>query len=758
MRILSKEEVNHLFQRRLLCLKEQAYSFLIKNKFDPSPKNIFHVFRIFLLAQNYNAEDLIPYDELKRALSDEKKILAFIQKFRRDIQNYQQEIKGIVKKGVSIRVENNPVFPSFFDKSDRVYLKINTAGSEIFFVKEKIDEINFVLPVEKQLKVVLHFNDILIQTEKDQRVLNKTIGIKAGRFFKKQMFFISRLLNSRMLSSIEGRLNFLTVLKHANTYNEYVKNYSNYKKNNPFLFPRSFLTQEVFYALKKDFILIEKDDSLIDFLYRLRSFYQETFNHLHLMQTSSQSACRRDEVIDLLILSKSPTDIAGMSAYADYAKNEWGSCLSPGGINAHYLPAEIGNGVFVVFGVNSANPNKKLARISVKPYINENGAVYFGAGFMYGLMIPKVWETLNQFLSDYQPEKKGFFHLNENVYKDAVTENYYFKMNAFDIIEKHELEFKETSNNQVIVGDANKVSYQNLPKLMKIEELFFLQNYKKKFSVDLLGIEPDVSFSDMRFYLPFSCYHLNKEKAHVLPLFADELSLISPTISNFHGIKTDFNALSIHLTNHLKSLDGLSLKCRHIDLSRVKIKTPCFKMPTQVKNFIGCIVDLKADVLDMRETEGIVEWHESDLSFVREFRFSDKESEFILFATRTAPSLVLNFNGVKKVHFVPIQPVEIKDFSAPKASDLSLFNCDFLNEILDFSNCKKISCVGCSFKKVKRLILPAEAKICFKDCDFPLHLSEMDVMAKKGFGLPIDKQKTALQIKAVQKQIKHMQR
>ena len=196
-----------------------------------------------------------------------------------------------------------------------------------------------------------------------------------------------------------------------------------------------------------------------------------------------------------------------MSAYAEYSKNEWGSCLVPGGINAHHLPDEIGKGVFVAFGINSKNPAKKLARISVKPYRNEQGDVYFKSGYMYGLKIPEVHEQLDSFLAQYQKKSRGAFSLVEGCYKDAEAETHYFEMDEFDIVKHQKLSCSEGVEGRIGVGNPQRKKYSFTREFESIMDLMF--DSRPKVSVATDGVEPYVSFKNMDIYGIFECYYFS---------------------------------------------------------------------------------------------------------------------------------------------------------------------------------------------------------------------------------------------------------
>ncbi len=746
MHILTSSEEKTFFKERLLTLKEQVLSFMKENHLQGSEKKILYLMRLFLLAQNYHAEDKISVPEIKKVFQDELKLKKYVSFFRKEVQIYQEEIKRIVHDGMKGRKDNKPVYPAFFNGKERVYLKINPVSSGGLYIKDMVDVLNNFLPADEQLNFVFSDDKILIQSEKERKVSHRTLGIKAGRFFKKEASFLTRILTSFSLMSQKEQVDFLSFFNSVGTYSDFKKKYVTFQKFHIDIFPRALMTKTSFYFFKR----LGKIASFDEFIFKIKSqrdFYSKIYQNLHHMQTAHQTIDFNENVIDLIILSKSPYDIATMSAYNDYSKNEWASCMTPRGINAHYLPKEIANGVFVCYGVNSKNPWRRLARISIKPYINNQGAVYFGAGYMYGVMSPEAKEQLNTFLSAYQPEKKGCFSLQEDVYKDAVTDKYYFDMSATDIVSEQEIPFKKEPNGTIVVGHMAENTTPFFSKGIDIQNLFFEHHYIPKFEVDLLGIEKNVSFQNMTVYMPFSCYYLTKEKFSILPQHVNELQLTSPHIRDFKGLKTCFYGLEIHLTNFLKSFDGLPKTCSKIQLLRTQIEASMLEIPQSVLSFEAGITTLKTPILDMRKNKGRIEWGESDLQSVKHFLFQREKGEFLLHFTKTAPRLDFDLAGLEKFYFMPLSPVEISSLKMrDNTKKVCFFNVVLKETKLDFSKVEEVHFSHVSFEGVSTLLLPADEKVTISECVFPNGITEKDVLQNKGFCVPfcVDKNKTTL--------------
>ncbi len=728
MRILSELEERELNNHRLGSLKKQARTFLKEAGADETV--LLELVRLFLLAQNYNAHALLPLDLIKKNLHSVSNMRQIVKDFLNQVRPYDKEIHKIVLKGMQIRHHYQPTYPSFFDTKDRIYVEIPMAQSGGLYLNDIVAKINATLPEAEHLNIVQARGAFFVQSSKDQQCTTHLIGTKAGRFLKKQANFVGQLLNRANLSEYTNE--FVRFLNAVHDYKGYFTGFSKFKQVASFKFPRALVTPVLFYALKAKGEILNVAD-LNSRLENIHQFYLKHYHDLHLMQAIHRGNEQKEGAIDMLIISKNPYDIAKMSAYADYAMNEWGSCLSPGGINSHYLPDEIGRGVFVVYGVNSKNPSQKLSRISVKPYVNEKGDVYFGPGYMYGLKIPAVQEALNAFLKPYQPKLRGVFSLQKGVYVDATTQDYYFNMDEYDILKHQGLDYYECVEGRTGVGNyrRKKVSLMNNDCL----DAFF--DTRPKLSISTDGVDKDVTFSNMDIFGVFCCYYLTKERSGLLPYHADELRLISSNMRDLKGIDTRYFALDIHLANHLKSLEGISSYCSEVSLTRTAIETPYFKTPNKIQNFRGGILTLKTDCLDFSDMTRDIEIGESDLSGVKKIILPKKGDKVDFFFTKFPNQMSFDASGIKKLRLMAAGTLQINAFDvSERLTELVLSNVEFGDmDMLDLSHLNHVSFSNVSFKNVQMLLLPDEENVSFHNgCQFPKGL-ESDIVAKgNGYG------------------------
>lgn len=731
LKLLSAEEEKDFLDFRIKRVKKKVQRFLFENKGDK--KAFFPIFRLFLLAENYAAEDLIPYDKIKQNLNDLALLNQLVRDFRAQVRYYDNDIQKIVLKGQKLREGYKPSYPSFFQDKERVYLKINPVSSGFLFLKNLIDKINLSIPKGESVKVVEKGFSFLVQSAKDQKCHTHVIGTKAGRFLKKQSDFLSQILTR--VSSSNAVEDFVSYLNGIHSYQDYLNTYSKFKSRSRFSMPRALMTPVLFYEVKAKGAFVSSDD-LKNRLFNLREFYSKQYQDFHLMQAVHKGNEQKNDIIDMLVLSKYPSDIAKMSAYAEYSKDEWASCLTPKGINSHYLPEEIGNGVFVAFGINSKNPAKKLARISIKPFVNENGNVYFKSGYMYGLKIPAVREQLDEFLSQYQPKLRGAFTLVDGCYKDAEAETHYFEMDEFDILKHQKLSCSEGVEGRIGVGNPQRKKYSFTREFESIMDLMF--DSRPKVSVATDGVEPYVSFKNMDIYGIFECYYFSKKHVNLLPYHADELCLLSSNIHDFKGVNKRYFALKMHLSNSLKSLEGISPYCSDVSFTRMQIKTPVFKLPSVVRNFESGVTTFETGLLDLSEATGVIRIGESDLRGVKEISLP-KKADKVEFLFLRFPSLIsLDISGVKEFEFMPLNGVVLKDFKLGEGlKKISMTYVSFSQGTeLDFSNCcKGVYLNNLSLENVTKLLLPKDAKVCLNDVVLPYNMDAKKVIARGGYNL-----------------------
>ena len=122
---------------------------------------------------------------------------------------------------------------------------------------------------------------------------------------------------------------------------------------------------------------------------------------------------------DLIVISRHPYDIAGMST-----DRGWKSCKDlVDGINSHYIPAEIDAGIMIAYQIKNTDDNieKPRGRILIIPYYQEKNPddIYmFAVDKVYGTVASNFVQLVQKWLDSKQGKKKGLYCLDHNVYDD----------------------------------------------------------------------------------------------------------------------------------------------------------------------------------------------------------------------------------------------------------------------------------------------------------------------------------------------------
>jgi len=126
----------------------------------------------------------------------------------------------------------------------------------------------------------------------------------------------------------------------------------------------------------------------------------------------------------LMVISKSPYDLGGMTTGRDWAN----SCMNlRDGLKKEFVPIDIERGTLVSYLVDPTDKNIRnpIARILIKPYLElENkDDVLYGIEHnkvKYGNDNPEYVKTLVNLLDKAQGDKLGVFKLDSNLYSDGV--------------------------------------------------------------------------------------------------------------------------------------------------------------------------------------------------------------------------------------------------------------------------------------------------------------------------------------------------
>ena len=134
------------------------------------------------------------------------------------------------------------------------------------------------------------------------------------------------------------------------------------------------------------------------------------------------SDSRKDYSNTMLVFSKHPYDIAGMSS-----GREWTSCMNVyDGAFARYIQRDVKEGTLICYLTTNddQNLNNPLSRILIKPYINianKRDVLYHPEQRkVYGVDVPRDFkEKVNQIMASVQEGKRGRFKMSDKLYCDS---------------------------------------------------------------------------------------------------------------------------------------------------------------------------------------------------------------------------------------------------------------------------------------------------------------------------------------------------
>lgn len=128
----------------------------------------------------------------------------------------------------------------------------------------------------------------------------------------------------------------------------------------------------------------------------------------------------------LVVISRHPYDIAGMST-----NRGWTSCMNldtehNGNNHSHYIPVEIKEGTIIAYLVdaNDKNINRPYARVLIKPFVNIANKNEIALGVedkVYGTASSDFTDVVKQWVDNVNDSRKldGVFELSDDVYHDT---------------------------------------------------------------------------------------------------------------------------------------------------------------------------------------------------------------------------------------------------------------------------------------------------------------------------------------------------
>ena len=420
--ILSNDEIAIIYKNAYQKFKEQALEFFNKysESYPPVLKKDFileQMTKALVLCYKYNISTI---EHLAQILLSETKedVDEIITHIKKEALKVRTKLQPLEQAGLLRRNLYGVTFPPIFQDDNRIYIHTNPILSETELMQDIVDYLNFPLPKEERFF-------IKAETEETKKVIQKNKA-PVKRFWLVQnqpMKPVSKLLNWEkdcllLLNILKNDeklradfYRFITKIPNDKKLGLYFSRFKKKKDFPPCHLDTIFLRHLISYHPKNQDILLFALESIA---HKLKKFRTD----LHSIRIKTSSASVDEESIDLIMLSTRANDISTMSSFTN-----WESCMSVGGSYFQDIMMQIGSGSIIAYGVNSQNPQKKLARAILKPY--ESAKTLKEREEYFNIQkkeqpVPKF--TLNKIFSpDYQEltEKKEAFiqehtaHLDE---------------------------------------------------------------------------------------------------------------------------------------------------------------------------------------------------------------------------------------------------------------------------------------------------------------------------------------------------------
>ncbi len=364
--------------------------------------------------------------------------------------------------------------------------------------------------------------------------------------------------------------------------------------------------------------------------------------------------------IDRIVFTAKPFQVASQSTYQN-----WISCMNAVGCNHRYVDDSIGQGSIVAYGYNSKNPQNKISRLLIHPYINEKGeTLYVVNDRIYGESNSAFQNSVKEFTESVNQGKKGFFLFNTN------------KMENADGLYNDN-------------GGKTSVIYN-----MENVKLLDLSNYKE---IALKAIDLS-SVSEIKFPENVKFYENVKLGGKVDLSNVQDLKLPNIDLSQVKSIKfpenVEFNS-DVKLGGEIDFSNVKNLTLQNMDLSDAK----SIKFPENVE--FNSDVKLGGEI-DLSNIKDLYIQH-TDLSKAKNIKFPDN----VKIGTGVRFGGNVDFSNIKDLK---LEFVNLSNATNVKFPENVSLNYVSLCDNIDLSNIKNLELKNTDLTEVKNIKFPENIK------------------------------------------------
>ena len=414
--------------------------------------------------------------------------------------------------------------------------------------------------------------------------------------------------------------------------------------------------------------------------------------------TSATTGDLKAGEIDRIVFSAKPFQVASQSTYQN-----WKSCMNAVGLNHHYVDDSIGQGSIVAYGYNSKNPQNKISRLLIHPWINEKGeTLYVVNSRIYGESNSAFQNSVKAFTESLNQGKKGLFKFNANafpgatgLYDDNLGEKVILKYMPGD-----DLDFSQTKKlglKNVDLSQAKSVKFpenvvlQNV-KLGKDFDFSQIKNLKLS-NVDLsqcnsVNFPENVELEKVKLGNNFDFNQIKK------------LELKDVDLSQAKSVKFPENVVlqNVKLGKDFDFSQTNSLYLNGIDLSQVET----IKFPKNVEFRHGVNINKLGPNVDFSSTENL-ELKNVDLSKTKSVKFPEN----VKLSSNIQLGDNVDFRQIKNLEISNADLAKYEDIKFPENVKLDMVT---LGNNVDFSQIKNLELSNVDLSEANNVKFPENVK------------------------------------------------
>lgn len=533
MKQLSKEQQKQILQNLLQEQKKQAEEIITYHgsalSATEKKEAVILIMRAINTSNNYNVETAPVVEDIKNLL-DAGTGISGLQKYTRQLyetaDKFKNELRNTAEQGLKRRQEISPSYPDFLKKNSTVYFSVETSLSAYQTIEQQIHQINETLPAANRIS----YNPETAKLEMDKQ------SFSVGAFFSRRKVELGKLLQNKQIDFTDTKL--MQIIDDVNypALLELRKNRSLNKDKTNHDFIRTLGDKVLFHQLADLVIKQHTPDFATKITHALRSL-QETYSRSSQTINFSQQkgSIEKDTVsIDTMIVSNHPHQIAAQSEY----KN-WRNCTSADDFNHHKVIDGIAEGAIIVYGINSHLPQKKISRILLTPYKNEQGDIIYHVNRNYGEYNLAFRESVEKLAKEISSTQNGIYKINEHILPDHAPEQLFQFADAEEFCRHQNLDYqKEDGKIKLAELNLSNCGFDRLPEFFKEMEV-------EKLNLSFMPLNNLENCPQCQTLDISHCDQLDKNAGRTIP----------KTVKSLNARFSNFNGLGLSADSQLEELN-----------------------------------------------------------------------------------------------------------------------------------------------------------------------------------------------------------